>query len=541
MSLLKKLLKIYGAFAILNTLYKLLILWYQRYRAKVLWKHIKGEDSDFFATKLRSYGNNYSEFFAEYCINYPSEDLVKVPIPRPMLCCNSAKSIKWMLKDEFQHITKPGETIETWRLLHEFLGSNGIFVLKHGSSHKELHKMWFKQRKVASLIFTKSNFNDTFYSTFVKKGENFINKLRSCEGSEIDLQSLFFSFTMDSIEKFFMGTEVDTIEGGMSEYAKNFDDAHRSLLKNLFDNIYFILISKFLLPFPFGILHFGHQTTSSLLMKFIYPLSSTYQKFRKSVKKLDEQIYAYIKRTRADPKLKNRKDLMANFLNSKIGEDLEDKTLRDIVLNLTLAGRDTTACTLSWMFFELMKNIDVQIKLQEEIDIKLKGKLPAVKDLEPENMPYLNGVVYESLRLHSPVPYNTKIVQKDIRYLDGTLIPAGTDLIYVPYGIGRNPIKFPDPESFKPERWIPFEKPNDYELPIFQAGPRFCLGKDMAQLEMKLLTVMLLQKFSFKLKAGEVDKVTYSLMFTKSIATDSSKEPSELWSIPISRKHVVQK
>lgn len=532
-TVIKRLLKLYTCFAVLNVAYKILVPWYQRYRVKKLWKHLKGEDPDVFARSLRKFGSRIPEFFIQPGLNHPNEDLVKVAAPRPMLSCNTERSIKWMLKDEFHNITKAGPNIEIWRLLREFLGPDGIFVLRHGESHPKLDKKWFNQRKVASLIFTKSNFMTTFYETFVKKSKIFIKKLEKENGKIIDLQSLFFSFTMDSIEKFFMGTEVNTIEGGMSEYAKNFDNAHHAMLTTLFRNFQFMIMSKFFLPFPFGTFGLESEAWNSLLIKFIYYLTPSFKIFNESISKLDDHVYKYIKKTRVDPNLKNRKDVIANFLNSKMGKDLSDKSLRDIVLNLTIAGRDTTACALSWLFFELMKNEEAQKKLQDEIDTKLDGRIPVLKDLEAESMPYLNGAIYEALRLHPPVPYDTKVTEKETTYLDGTVIPAKTALIFAPQAVGRNPDKFPEPDAFKPERWIPFVQPSLYEFPIFQAGPRFCLGKDMAQLEMKLLTVMLLQKFSFKIKPGELDRVTYTLMLTQSITTDDdTREPSPLLAIP---------
>lgn len=534
---LRLFLKLYVVFALLHVLYKILIPMRKRYLSRLYWKHLKGEDMDPFARKVRKYGNRTHELFSDTCIKHAGEDLVRIPVAGPVLACNNARSIKWLLKDEFDNITKPGPKMEMWRLMSMFLGQDGIFVLKHGENFPEEHKKWFSQRKVASLIFTKSNFMTTFYDTFIEKGNRFIRVLEGKENEAVDIQSMFFSFTMDSIEKFFMGKEVNTIEGGMSEFAKNFDRAHHCMLDILTKKIGYILLARLLLPFPFGVLRFEDRVTSSLLLRIVYFFSPTYRKFKKSIKALDDHVYKYVKLTRQDPNLKNRKDVIANFLNSKNGDSLSDKTLRDIVLNLTIAGRDTTACALSWMFFELTQNVDVQKRLQQEIDAKLKGKIPVMSDLESDNLPYLNGVVYETLRLHPPVPNDIKALEKDTTYLDGTKILAGTGLLYSPMAIGRNPEKFPEPLKFQPERWIPFEQPSLYEFPVFQAGPRFCLGKDMAQFEIKLLTVMLLQKFSFTLKEGIADKVTYTLMMTQSITTDSvTRVATSLPVIPSLRK-----
>lgn len=179
--------------------------------------------------------------------------------------------------------------------------------------------------------------------------------------------------------------------------------------------------------------------------------------------------------------------MLANFLNGKDGKNLSDKHLRDLVLNMTIAGRDTTACTLSWMVYILTQNQDVQAQLCKEIDEKLQGRTPTLEDLNPKNMPYLNGVLYETLRLYPPVPEDEKVVTEDgLVYPDGTPVYKGTHLIFSPYSMGRNPKVYPDPLKVVPTRWIPFKTPDPYAFPVFQAGPRFCLGKDMAQFEAKV-------------------------------------------------------
>ena len=118
------------------------------------------------------------------------------------------------------------------------------------------------------------------------------------------------------------------------------------------------------------------------------------------------------------------------------------------------------------------------------MDEKLQGSSPSIENLDAKDMPYLNGVLYETLRLYLPVPEDHKIVAEDnVTYLDGTPLYKGTEVLYVPYSIGRNPEVYHDPLKVNPLRWIPFQQPDPFAFPVFQAGPRFCLGNDMAQFE----------------------------------------------------------
>merc|ERR1712232_1514244 len=99
--------------------------------------------------------------------------------------------------------------------------------------------------------------------------------------------------------------------------------------------------------------------------------------------------------------------------------------------------------------------------------------------------------------------------------------------------MGRDPLAYPDPESVRPERWIPFVAPSPQEFPVFQAGPRICLGMDMAIFEVKVVACILLQKYMFDIAPGEADKISYGRKLTMAVANDKgqSYESDSLWLI----------
>eukprot|EP00434_Breviolum_minutum_P005220 symbB.v1.2.004601.t1/scaffold259.1/size252385/3 len=158
-----------------------------------------------------------------------------------------------------------------------------------------------------------------------------------------------------------------------------------------------------------------------------------------------------------------------------------------------------------------------------EIDEKMpKGKPLDTKALGASQMPYLNGVFYETLRLWPPVPQDSKIAFSDDVLPDGTKVPKNTMLLFMPYVIGRDPQLYKDPLVFRPERWIPFEQPPPHEFPVFQAGPRICLGMDMAIFEAKIVAVELLRKFHFDLVPGQ--EITYGQKITMNIRNGDKEE-----------------
>jgi len=266
-------------------------------------------------------------------------------------------------------------------------------------------------------------------------------------------------------------------------------------------------------------------------------LNPQYREFRKACAVLTRESDRIVGACRADPNLAARKDLLALFVQAE-DQHFTNAYLRDMVLNFVIAGRDTTACALSWMFYVLAMHPDVQDKLIAEIDAKYPAGSgpPTLKSVGPTAMPYLNGVLYEILRLYPPVPGDTKTAHMDDVFPDGTKIPKGTVCMFLPYAMGRDPTVYPDPLIVRPERWIPFVAPVPHEFPVFQAGPRICLGMDMAIFEAKVVAVMLLQKYRFQLLPGEREKIHYSSTITMSLCNSKNQDSHNLWIIPHKRK-----
>jgi len=120
----------------------------------------------------------------------------------------------------------------------------------------------------------------------------------------------------------------------------------------------------------------------------------------------------------------------------------------------------------------------------------------------------------ETQRLHPSVPFDTKSALEDDILPSGHKVPRGAQFAFNNYAMGRDEEYWaPDPLVFRPGRWLDksgvYVKVDPFQFPAFQAGPRLCLGIDMAHLEMKITTILLLQKFRFRLCAGQ--EVTYRL------------------------------
>lgn len=214
-------------------------------------------------------------------------------------------------------------------------------------------------------------------------------------------------------------------------------------------------------------------------------------------------------------------DILSRFLldASQKNEVRSDQELRDVVLNFMIAGRDTTACALTWTLYELAKVPDVQDKLRAEFSDVFKDGLEAAGGVGDERtydkvaeLRYFHAVVQEVLRLHPSVPKDLKFAKRRDTLPDGTVIPAGTAVVYSAYCMGRDARLWDDPLKFNPDRFLPdgekVLEPSPYRYVAFNAGPRICLGKGLAMMEVKLIIGILLNRFDFKVKGdnrGEYD------------------------------------
>jgi len=192
-------------------------------------------------------------------------------------------------------------------------------------------------------------------------------------------------------------------------------------------------------------------------------------------------------------------------------EGYPDSYLRDVIMNFMIAGRDTTANALTWTFHLLSQHPECLAKMREELaGLGLKsGDAPTWENLKA--MKYTEAVIKETLRLYPSVPRDPKMAVRDDTLPDGTVVRAGQFVVYLPHSQGRlnslwgKEAGFPyDAEVFYPDRWMDESfRPNNFYYPVFQAGPRTCLGKDMALLEAKTLTAMLALAFDFQPREGQ--------------------------------------
>mmetsp|Transcript_49075 Transcript_49075/g.116797 ORF Transcript_49075/g.116797 Transcript_49075/m.116797 type:complete len:569 (-) Transcript_49075:156-1862(-) len=446
--------------------------------------------------------------------------------------------VKHMLKDNFRAYDKPDSAVIIWYYIEKWLG-RGIFLLQHGDGAKDGGDEWYLQRKVSLGIFTRGNFQSNFQKVFTEKSHALCASLEDAAdcGKAVDMQETFFDFTMDAAMKVLFGEEKHSMGGGggASSFARAFDEAHHSVLLYCLPWMTTLALTE-LLPWPLG----GAGGVAWKVMQLCNP---NYWKFRLANYRCHRDAERFVARARTDPKKSEREDLLALFIKAEESERIysSDARLKDVFMSFVFAGRDTTACTLSWMFYELALHPEIQAKLVEEVDRVLPGgTVPSFKAVAASSMPYLNGLLYEVLRLHPAVPSDQKIATADDVMPDGSRVPKGARVLFLPRAMGRDPSLYRDPLKVMPERWIPFSAPSPFDFPVFQGGPRICLGMDMAIFEIKVVAAMLMQKYSFSISAEEAAKISYRTGLVMAISNSEKQDSNCLWLTPKRRSEGTQ-
>ncbi|KAI3449145.1 hypothetical protein Pfo_005810 [Paulownia fortunei] len=404
-------------------------------------------------------------------------------------------NVEHMLKTNFQNY---GKGWYNYSILKDLLG-DGIFTVDGDK--------WREQRKVSSYEFSTRvlrDFSSVVFGKNVARLANIVSEA-AISNEPMDIQDLFMKATLDSIFRVAFGVELDTMCGSNEEGAKfsnAFDDASAMTLWRYVD-----IMWKIKRAFSFG----------------------SEAKLKKNLRVIDEFVYKLISskiekmhKSHDDPSIQLKKeDILSRFLQLS---ETDPKYLRDIILNFIIAGKDTTATTLSWYIYMLCKHPLVQEKVAKEIEdatdskdvVNISEFAASLSEEALEKMHYLHAALTETLRLYPAVPVDAKVCLADDTMPDGFNVKKGDMVAYQPYAMGR--MRFiwgDDAEDFKPERWLDengcFQQESPFKFTAFQAGPRICLGKEFAYRQMKIFSAVLLRFFIFKL-SDERQTVKYRTM-----------------------------
>lgn len=386
-------------------------------------------------------------------------------------------NVEYMLKKNFLNYPK-GKPFSA--ILGDLLG-NGIFNADG--------ECWFFQRKMAAVELNTAsvrNFMAHIVSSQIKHRLLPLldslardNNAELSDGEVVDLQDVFRRFAFDVMCKVSFGLDPGCLELSLpvSEFAKAFDMASMLSARRGAAAFPFIWKTK-------RLLNIGSE-----------------RELKRSIQMVNSLANEVI-RQRRKLGFSSTNDLLSRFM----GSVQDDNYLRDIVISFMLAGRDTVASSLTLFFLQLSKHSHVKASIRDELE-----RIGSCDQLR--SMQYLQAALYESMRLYPPVQFDSKFCLENDTLPDGTFVSKGTRVTYHCYAMGRmEEVWGKDWAEYRPKRWIKdnckfsFIPQSAFKCPIFHAGPRECIGKQMSMMEMKSVVAAVVKRFDIEVLNGDLPK-----------------------------------
>ncbi|SJL03745.1 uncharacterized protein ARMOST_07102 [Armillaria ostoyae] len=396
--------------------------------------------------------------------------------------------VKAILATQFQDFQKgPG----TYAMFESLLGA-GVF-----NSDGD---MWKFHRNMTRPLFNKDRISD--FDNFERHAAGTIAqiKTRLREGYPVDFQDVVARFTLDSATEYLFGKDVNSMSAGLPYPAGS----------PLADHPHFVNhpSNAFVKAFAKG----QEQSAVRLQGGRTWPLREFWvDAVKPSRKVVDEFVQPML----AEALEKKAKGVKASSSEKDIGENMSlldrlventdnTKDIQDELLNILVAGRDTTASLLTFAVYMMCEHPDMATRLRSEILTKVGARRPTYEDIR--DMKYLRAFLNETLRLYPPVPGNSRTAK-----VATTLPNKGSAPYYVPkdtrvvYSVflmhRRTDLWGPDALEFDPDRFLDsrlhqYLTPNPFIFVPFNAGPRICLGQQFAYNEASYYLIRLLQTFS---------------------------------------------
>ncbi|KAG6525485.1 cytochrome P450 94B3-like [Zingiber officinale] len=351
-------------------------------------------------------------------------------------------------------------------------------------------QLWHAQRKLASREFTTRSMREGLITELESETSvRLLPRLRdaSVTGRHVDVQDLLRRFAFDVICQVSLGMDPRCLEG----------DPRNALLPE----------SELARAFEVASAISARRGAAPVAM--IWKLKralgiGTERKLREAVSLIHSQIMELIRARKAEMEKGVVERSNDDFLTRLISSGQNDEYARDMVISFLMAGRDTTSAALTWFFWLIPRHPDAEREIVDELE-RLGGRLDyhSIKEMR-----VLEACLCESMRLFPPVAWDSKHAAAADVLPDGTRVEAGDRVTYFPYGMGRmEKIWGEGCGGFDHRRWLEADgsggsvaaRASPYKFPVFQAGPRACLGKEMAMVQMKYVAAAMLWDYELRM------------------------------------------
>ncbi|KAF7978575.1 hypothetical protein HWV62_45513 [Athelia sp. TMB] len=363
--------------------------------------------------------------------------------------------------------------------------------------------MWKFHRSMTRPFFSRDRISD--FDNFERHAALAIDAMRARlrSGHAVDFQDLIARFTLDSASEFLLGKNVKALEDALP-YPHNApgihvkQTSHAEEFSVAFADAQFIISQRANVGWMWPITEImGDKTKAPMKVVdgFLWPI-------------VDEAIAKNQERAEHG-KVFSKEEVgeESTLLDHLVNLTSDREVIKDEILNIMIAGRDTTAATLTFLAYFLGQHPEVFQRLREEVLASVGPTARPTYD-DVRDMKYLRAVINETLRLFPAVPFDIRETTQDTTWpsTDPTqkpiFVPAGTTTSYSVFVMhrrtdlwGPDALEF-DPDRFLDERQKRYLSKNPFIFAPFNAGPRICLGQQFAYNEMSYFLIRLMQSFA---------------------------------------------
>ena len=369
--------------------------------------------------------------------------------------------------------TRAKSLIRLPRVMKTFAQWNGSSVLIAEG------EQWIRQRRLVQPAFQPrrmENYGRTMVASAQQLVDSWSEVINRAGHLDVDVDEAMTRLTLSIICKTMFDTEVDDISGEIAEAV--------SVLSNVA----------------------YYEMQAALRLPMWLPTAWNRRK-RWAIGVLDQAVWRFVRQRRQDGS--DHGDLLSMLLaavdEESGGSQLDDRQVRDEAMTLMLAGHDTTAAGLDWLWYVIASHPEVARRCREEVDSVVGQREPSASDIE--QLPCLSGTIKETLRLYPPaIGIFLRQATSDVE-IGGFDVPKGSLITLSSFVTQRDSRWFPDPERFDLERFSP-ERADDIPSGAyfpFGAGPRVCIGQSFAMTEMILVAATMLQKCEVETVPGAAE------------------------------------
>ena len=337
-------------------------------------------------------------------------------------------------------------------------------------------EFWRRQRRLAQPAFHRERLAG-FASTMADDTKTMLGRWATLPAKPIDLHAEMMALTLRIVARTLFSTVVGTEATKIGEALE-------------------------------VVLHYANDYAEAVVKPPQWLPTLARRRFNRSVQTLDDLVFRIIDERRKSKSAQTSHsphDLLAMLMEAMddtTHTGMTDRQLRDEVMTLVMAGHETTAKALTWTFYLLSKDPEIERRLYAEVSRVLGDRIPTIDDLP--KLKYTSMVIQESMRLFPPVwAFERQAIEDDV--VAGYAVPARTIIAISPYALHRSPKHWENPEGFDPDRFAPelADSRPKYAYMPFGGGARQCIGNGFAMMEAQIILAMVVQRHRLELVPGK--------------------------------------